>query len=175
MLFVINWLKKLLTRMIKHMIKYNLICKSNHWPARVKKIENLIKILLKLKINLKFKNNINYTCNIILTETNFMKKINKKYKNANKDTDVLTFVSELNFKKQRKHKICDIFLSSQIIKKDAKNNEVNFYNHLGHLLTHSFLHINGYLHDNVSDFEKMKNIEIKILNKIGISNPYQQI
>ena len=59
-----------------------------------------------------------------------------------------------------------------MITKNAKNNNISFYNHLTHLFIHSFLHINGYMHNKVKDFHKMKKIEIKVLNKIGISNPY---
>ena len=55
-----------------------------------------------------------------------------------------------------------------------KKNNINFYSHLTHLIIHSFLHINGYVHDKIKDFNKMKKIEIKVLNKIGIDNPYLQ-
>ena len=100
--------------------------------------------------------------------------MNYKFRKKNKATDVLTFISIVNIKKKKKQKICDIFLSAEMITKDAKNNKVSFYNHLTHLFIHSFLHINGYVHDKVEDSNRMKKIEIKVLKKIGISNPYLQ-
>ena len=72
----------------------------------------------------------------------------------------------------KKEKHCDIFLSVETITKDAKKNKIDFYNHLAHLIVHSFLHINGFLHKKRKDFKKMKNLEIKILEKIGLDNPY---
>ena len=36
----------------------------------------------------------------------------------------------------------------------------------------SFLHINNYIHDKIKDYLEMKKIEIKVLKKIGIDNPY---
>ena len=39
------------------MIKFTVICKSKHWPARVKKITSIIKKILKFK---KFKFQTNY-------------------------------------------------------------------------------------------------------------------
>ena len=154
------------------MINFNLICRSKHWPARVKKINIIIANILNYKNDLNFQKNINYNCNFILANNKLIKKMNRKYRKKNKPTDILTFVSELNIRNKKKQKICDIFLSAEIILKDAKKNGFNFYNHLSHLFIHSFLHINGYKHNKLIDFNKMKKIEIKILNKIGICNPY---
>jgi probable rRNA maturation factor len=156
------------------MIEYFLICQSKHWPARLKKVDNLINNINNYKNELKFNKAIDYYCNIILTNSESVKKMNFKFLKKNKPTDVLTFVSDINVKKNKKQKICDIFLSAEIIASDAKKNNINFYSHLTHLLIHSFLHINGYVHYRIVDFNKMKNIEIKILNKIGIDNPYLQ-
>ena len=156
------------------MIKYILICKSKHWPARLKKVDNLIKNINNYKKELNFNKAIDYYCNIILTNDESIKKMNFKFLKKNKATDVLTFVSEVNVKKNKKQKICDVFLSAEIIASDAKKNNINFYSHLTHLLIHSFLHINGYVHDKLIDFKKMQKIEIKVLNKIGIDNPYLQ-
>ena len=157
------------------MIKYILICKSKHWPARLKKVDNLIKNINNYKKELNFNRAIDYYCNIILTNDESIKKMNFKFLKKNKVTDVLTFVSEVNVKKNKKQKICDVFLSAEIIASDAKKNNINFYSHLAHLLIHSFLHINGYVHNKISNFNKMKKIEIKVLKKIGIDNPYLQI
>ena len=154
------------------MINTSLICKSNHWPARLKKIVFLIKRIIKFKKELKFNDNTNYDCNIILANDKLIKQMNCKFRNIDSATDVLTFVSEIKLQKKKKRKICDIFLSAETLKKDAKYNGVNFYNHLTHLIIHSCLHINGYDHKLKKDFNKMTAIEIKVLGKLGIDNPY---
>ena len=158
--------------MIKNMINFSLICKSKHWTVRLKKVNILVKKVLKFQKDLNFKKTIDYNCNLILTNNQLIKEMNKKFRKKNESTDVLTFISEVKIKKKKKKKICDIFLSAEMIKKDAINNDISFYNHLTHLLIHSFLHINGYLHGKFKDFERMKKIEINVMNKIGISNPY---
>ena len=154
------------------MINFSLICKSKQWSARLKKVEILLKNILKFEKDLNFKKTIDYDCNLILTNNQLIKKMNYKFRKKNYATDVLTFISLVDLKKEKKQKICDIFLSAEMITKEAKNNKVSFYNHLTHLFIHSFLHINGYVHDEVEDFNRMKKIEIKVLNKIGIANPY---
>ena len=98
-------------------------------------------------------------------------RFNKLYKKQKKSTDVLTFISKI--KKNRViEKHCDIMISSETALNDAKENNKNFYDHFAHLVIHSILHINGYSHNNNKNFLMMKNKEIKILNKLGISNPY---
>ena len=150
------------------MIKFTVICKSNHWPARVKKITSIIKKILKFKIDLKFSQAITYNCNIILADNKLIKKINYKYRKINQSTDVLTFVSEIRKKNIKKFKICDIFISAEIIKKDAKRNNTTFYDHFTHILIHSFLHINGFNHIKNKDYYQMNKKEVLILKKLGI-------
>ena len=152
------------------MIKFTVICKSNHWPARVKKITSIIKKILKFKKDLKFQQAITYNCNIILTDNRLIKKINYQFRNKKQPTDVLTFVSEIRKKNIKKFKICDIFISADIIKKDAKRNNATFYDHFTHILIHSFLHINGFNHTKNKDYYQMNQKEVLILKKLGIIN-----
>ena len=100
-----------------------------------------------------------------------IRKFNKLYKKQNKSTDVLTFISKIK-KNSVIEKHCDIMIASETALNDAKENNKNFYDHFAHLVIHSILHINGYSHNNNVNYSIMKNKEIKILNKLGISNPY---
>jgi len=154
------------------MINFSIICRSKHWPARLKKVNFIVEKIMTFKKELGFKININYNCNIILSDNNLINKMNYKYRNNNTATDVLTFVSEINLKKKRKTKICDMILAAEIIKKDATKNKITFYNHLTHLIIHSFLHLNDFTHKKFDNFNKMKEVEIKILKKLRINNPY---
>ena len=154
------------------MINYSILCKSNHWPRRLKKIDKIIQKVLVYEKELKFTNTSNYFCNFVLANDKFIKKLNNKYKKNNKPTDVLTFVSNYNVKDVKKEKHCDIIFSIERITQDSKNNNIDFYNHITHLIIHSFLHINNFIHYKLKDFFIMKKIETKILKKLGIQNPY---
>jgi len=154
------------------MIKYSFTCKSNQWPPRLKKIDMLLKKIIKFKDDLHFKKNIDYDCNLILTNDKLIKKMNLQFRKINESTDVLTFVSNVNINMKKPRKICDIFLSAETILKDSKINETNFYDHFTHIILHSFLHINGFVHKKINGFVKMKKEEIKVLKKLGIVNPY---
>ena len=154
------------------MIYYTIFSKTNHWPRRVKKIDDVINKILIHKKDLKFVNSINYFCNFILANDLFVKSFNHKFKNINKSTDVLTFVSGLNFNNKKEEKYCDIIFSIETILNDAKKNNINFYQHITHLIIHSFLHINDYVHNKIKDYLVMRNIEINILKQLEINNPY---
>ena len=152
-------------------VKVDFFCDSKKWPRRVPKIKKITKKTIQ-NMQSYFKKNCLFSINLILSEKKRITKLNKKYKNKFKDTDVLTFVSNISNKKLGKTLYCDIFFSIDTIEKFIKKNNVNIYNHFNHLLVHSVLHINGYKHNNLKQFKKMKEEEIKILKEIGINNPY---
>ena len=152
-------------------VKVDFFCDSKKWPRRLPKIKKITKKTIQ-NMQSYFKKNCLFSINLILSEKKRITKLNKKYKNKFKDTDVLTFVSNISNKKLGKTLYCDIFFSIDTIEKFIKKNNVNIYNHFNHLLVHSVLHINGYKHNNLKQFKKMKEEEIKILKEIGVDNPY---
>ncbi len=156
---------------MKKKIQTSFFCYSNHWPRRIRKIKKIVKMLLKTD-NFGFEKNNFYFLNLVFLDDKKMKNINKKYRKKNTTTDVLTFVNLIKNNKKENEVYCDIFLSAETIKNEAKNNLINFYDHITHLIIHCFLHVNGYDHKKNSDFTKMKKQEEKILMKFNIKSPY---
>ena len=156
---------------MKTKIQTNFFCKSNHWPKRMLKIKQIVKNIIKID-ELGFKKNNSYILNLIFVDDKKIKNINKTYRKKNKTTDVLTFVNFIKNNKNENETYCDIFFSAETIKKDAKNNLLNFYDHITHLIIHCFLHVNGYDHKKKSQFMKMKELEEKILLYFDIESPY---
>ena len=165
---------KLFERLLMHMntkIETNFYCKSNYWPKRMYKIKKIVKKILLVK-ELTFEKKYFYFLNLVFVDDKNIKKINKAYRKKNKSTDVLTFVKLQTYHKTHNEVYCDIFFSAETIKKDAKKNLINFYDHITHLIVHCFLHVKGYDHKKKSDFLKMKILEEKILMKLNIKSPY---
>ncbi len=156
---------------MKKKIKISYFAQSKKWPRRLPKIKKISSKTVN-KMNKYFsKNNIFYL-NIILSNEQKLISLNKEYKNVSKDTDVLTFVSNFSNKELGKILYCDIFFSIETIEKHVIENKKDIYDHFNHLLIHSILHINGYDHKSLKQFDMMKKEEIKILDKMCISNPY---
>ena len=165
---------RLLEKLSMHMnkkIQINFFCKSNLWSRRMVKIREIAKKVIKID-DLKFIRNNFYVLNLVFVDDKNIKKINKEYRKKNKTTDVLTFVNSIKNNKNINETYCDIFFSAETIKKDAKKNIINFYDHITHLMIHCFLHVNGYDHKKETDFIKMKNLEEKILMKFDLKSPY---
>ena len=152
-------------------IQINFFCKSNHWPKRMKKIKEIVRKIIKIE-ELNFKRKNFYILNLIFVDDKNIKKINKEYRKKNTTTDVLTFVNSIKNNKNIEEIYCDIFFSAETIKKDAKKNVIDFYDHITHLIIHCFLHVNGYDHKKEIDFIKMKNLEEKILIQFNLESPY---
>ena len=140
----------------------NYYCDSNKWSRRIPKIKIITEKTLKITKK-KFNKQFTYNLNIILSDKKRLTYLNKMYKNKQKDTDVLTFVTNISNKNVGKIKYCDIFFSIDTIEKYIRRNKISIYDHFNHLLIHSLLHINGYNHKKNSEFKKMKREEIKIL------------
>ncbi len=156
---------------MKRKIQTNFFCKSNHWSKRMLKIKEIVTKVIKID-DLGFKKNNFYFVNLVFVDDNKIKNINKMYRKKNIATDVLTFVNFIKNNKNENETYCDIFFSAETIKKDAKKNLINFYDHITHLILHCFLHVNGYDHKKESDFIKMKKLEEKILMQFNIQSPY---
>jgi probable rRNA maturation factor len=99
------------------------------------------------------------------------KNLNKKYRNIDKATNVLSFPAEIpsqlgiNF-------LGDIVICAPIVDGEAKQHNKNPSAHWAHLLVHGLLHLQGYDHEDEQTAEVMESKEIKILHKLNISNPY---
>ena len=108
-----------------------------------------------------------------LTDDKEIMKLNKKYRNDNSPTNVLSFCLKKNdMNNQAFEAIGDIVISKDTILKELAVNEKTFKQHISHIAIHGLLHLLGYVHDNEKEAKIMENIEIKILDKMNIPNPY---
>ena len=105
--------------------------------------------------------------NLILTDDKNIQEINKKYRKKDKATNVISFETGDELL------LGDIFMSYDTLIREAYEQNLSFIDHFTHLLCHGVLHILGYDHIIDTDAEIMENLEIKILQKFKIRNPYE--
>ena len=101
-----------------------------------------------------------------------MKKLNYSFSGSNKETNVLSFLPEPKETDENDNSIGDIAICVEVLKKEAKEQKKDFFEHLLHLFVHGVLHLLGYLHDSDREASKMEQIEKSILSKLGIEDPY---
>jgi len=152
------------------MIKVNVELNNQSWHRKIKNPERYFKSRLKnipKIVNFFKKKKITFT--ILLTNSAYMKKLNKKFRNKNKSTDVLSFpflsLNILKFTKKKILYIGDMAISYEIINFRSKKN--NFLLEFDKVWVHGLLHLIGYNHIKNKDFFKMNKIEKKILNLIN--------
>ena len=151
------------------MIKVNVEVNNKSWHKKIKNPKKYFsKKLKKISNIIKFFKGKNITFTILLTSSLNMKKLNKKFRNRNKSTDVLSFPflssNDLKFNKQKKFYIGDIATSYEIINSRSKKN--NFLLEFDKVWVHGLLHLVGHNHIKNKDYFLMNRIEKRILNSI---------
>ena len=151
------------------MIEVNVEIGSKSWQKEIKNPKEYFKKKLKKiskKVSFLKKKKIVFT--ILLTNSLKMKKLNKKFRNNNKPTDVLSFpfftLNNLKLRTGKKIYLGDIAISYEIIKHRSK--EDNFLIEFDKVWVHGFLHLLGYRHVKNRDYFRMHKSEKKILNLI---------
>ncbi len=153
------------------MIKINVVTNNFNWYRFIKIPNNYIERKIK-KLNFKNKNykkNIIF-CSLLLSGSKEIRNLNKKFRNKNKSTDVLSFPfhNETKLKYLLKNEK-EIYLGDIIINFNEvgyKNNLKLFKSRFDKLWVHGLVHLFGHDHKSEKDFKKMKRVEIEYLKNI---------
>jgi probable rRNA maturation factor len=98
--------------------------------------------------------------------------LNKTYRDKDRLTNVLSFPSDLPIEIDEAI-LGDVVICTNVVADEAKAQNKTFDHHLMHMAIHGTLHLLGYDHVEESDANKMESLEIEILEKIEIANPYE--
>ena len=144
------------------MIKVNVILDKIIWKKKIKCPEYYLKKKFNKLLN-KFKITSNVQeISIFLTNNEKMRQLNLRFRKKNKPTDVLSF--PINIVKKKIGYLGDIAISYEIVNKRSKTSNFNY--EFDKMWVHGYLHLIGYDHKKIREFEKMYKLEKKILNYI---------
>ena len=104
---------------------------------------------------------------IVLTNDKEIHKLNSKYRNIDKPTNVLSFELGDDIL------LGDIYISLDTVMREAKDAGISVEEHTAHMVVHGMLHLLGYDHIKDKDAIIMETKEIAILKKLGVKNPYE--
>jgi probable rRNA maturation factor len=112
----------------------------------------------------------NYECEINLICQARMKALNKKFREEDRATTILSFVAsetkDFILPASQYQYLGEILLCPSIIQKEAKVLEISTKNHMTRLLLHGILHLLGYTHRDKQDSSVMERQEALILHKL---------
>ena len=100
-----------------------------------------------------------------------IKKLNKKFRNKNKPTDILSFPFKNKIKKKKELYLGDIVISYKFMDKPKNQSLSLFKDKVIKTFIHGFLHLLGFDHIRLKDYKKMfkeeQNIYQSVINKIN--------
>lgn len=97
--------------------------------------------------------------------------LNRTYRGKDYATNVLTFDYE-PVNGLQNHVMADIVICTPVLRQEAKAQGKQYLHHAAHLVVHGTLHALGYDHVTKPQAEQMEALEVNILKRWGIKDPY---
>ena len=138
------------------MIKVNIINDINSINYKPL-FKEILKTTLKT-LSIRNRNEIN----VYITNNDKIHEYNLKYRNIDKETDVLSFPSD------EKNEIGDLIISFEKATLQAEEYGHSIAREMGFLFLHGLLHCLGYDHMNETEEKEMFSMQDIILNKINL-------
>ena len=117
----------------------------------------------------------NLEASVVLANDDLLQVLNREYRQKDKPTNVLTFAtidSDDPMPDEGPFPLGDIILSYQTIDREAREQDKFFKDHFIHMIVHGTLHLLGYDHQTDDEATIMETLEIRILERMHIQNPY---
>ncbi len=148
------------------MIKVNVLLEENSWSKKIKNKEKLFnKVCRSFPKKFRFINKKVYLT-LLLSNNKRIKSLNKKFRNKNKHTDILSFPFENKINNLKEIYLGDIIISYNYMNKPKNLSNNMFKKKTIKIFIHGFLHLLGYDHIKNLDFKKMLNEETKLFKSI---------
>jgi probable rRNA maturation factor len=104
-------------------------------------------------------------CTVLLADDKKLRALNHDFRGKDRPTNVLSFPGADGY-------AGDIAIAYGTTAKEAKAAAKSLADHAAHLVVHGVLHLAGYDHERPKDALVMEPLEVKILKRLGIADPY---
>ncbi len=98
--------------------------------------------------------------------------LNRDYRHKDYATNVLTFAYSEGEQDEDEPTRADIVLCSDVLLREAQEQNKSVEAHCAHLIVHGVLHAQGYDHDDDAEALEMEALETEILARLGLDDPY---
>tara|TARA_B100000674_G_scaffold59072_1_gene41053 strand:- start:4376 stop:4864 length:489 start_codon:yes stop_codon:yes gene_type:complete len=148
------------------MISVNVLSEDNIWSKKIKRKNYFFNSICNaFPKKYKFTNKkVNFT--LLLSNNRQIRKLNKKFRNKDKPTDILSFPVEKKIRVKKNLYLGDIIISYNFINK-PKIKEIRLLKYkVTKIFIHGFLHLLGFDHKKNKDYKKMINEENRIYKSV---------
>ena len=148
------------------MIKISVFSEEKAWSRRLKNTDLFFeKICKSFPKKYQFINK-KISLTLMLSNNKRIKKLNKKFRNKTKATDVLSFPHQKKMKIENNVYLGDIIISYNFMDKPKQQSINIFKKKVIKTFIHGFLHLLGFDHLKLKDYRKMIKEEKKIYQAI---------
>ncbi len=151
-------------------IAQSLVVECKHWRNKVDDLEGLLTKCTDTV--LKHIPNCHGDLCVLFSDDKKLQDLNAQFRGRDKPTNVLSFPGE-GFEETNLTQLGDIALGFETCEREAHEKQISFDNHTAHLIIHGLLHLCGYDHQTDNEASQMEALEVKILAKMDIDNPYK--
>ena len=155
------------------MISINILSEEKNWSKKIKRKEAFFHSICKsFPKKYQFLNK-KISLILLLSNNKSIKKLNKKFRNKNKSTDILSFPFESKIKEKKNLYLGDVVISYNFMDKPKNQSVDSFKDKVIKTFIHGFLHLLGFNHVRFKDYKKMLNEEkeiFKFIPKTSILN-----
>jgi probable rRNA maturation factor len=109
---------------------------------------------------------------VVLTDDAAIRTLNRTWRGKDQPTNVLSFPAPDSRIRGAPRQLGDIVIAYETTTREALAEHKPFRHHLAHLAVHGFLHLAGYDHEADKDAEAMERLEVAILARLKVPNPY---
>ena len=149
------------------MIKINVLSEEKSWLKKLKKRQDLFDNISKnFPKRFRFPHKKVYLT-LLLSNNKRMKDLNRKFRNKNKHTDILSFPFKMKERNSKEIYLGDIIISFDYMNNPKDLNLKEFRKKTIKIFIHGFLHLLGYDHIKEKDYKQMFDMEKKIYKSIA--------
>jgi len=153
------------------MIKIEVVSEEKNWSKKIKKIDFFFQRICKFFPKKYRFLNKKFSLTLLLSNNKNIKILNRKFRNKNKPTDILSFPLNNKIKNIKKLYLGDIVISYDFMDKPKSQNLSLFKEKVVKTFIHGFLHLLGFDHIKLKDYKKMlkeeQNIYQTVIKKIN--------
>jgi len=110
---------------------------------------------------------------VALSSDQQVAELNASYRGKASPTNVLSFPAVPMLPVEGEPRFLgDIVLAIETLQREAADLGIPVAHHMQHLVVHGMLHLLGYDHETEDEAQEMESLEVRILARIGIADPY---
>ena len=148
------------------MINLNVFSEEKAWSKKLKKKDFFFKSVCDAFPNKYKLLNKQISLSLLLSNNKKIKILNKKFRNKNKSTDILSFPSSKILKISKQTYLGDIIISFNFMNKPKSQTDKQFKEKIIKTFIHGYLHLLGFDHIKDKDYLKMLKEEEKIYKSV---------